>query len=144
VMLRIPLDGFLGALAEWELATEQSPGVDYAPWIWSNEGFAGDRFVYFARGPARSVKVGVSVHPELRIADLRAPRLGGGRHRPLIAISGASVHLEKAIHFALRFERLQTHEHDYVTEWFRGPWTEGLVAHCCSLAARGAGKVEAA
>ncbi len=88
----------------------------------------GDRWLYFARGASRDVKVGISQNPELRAASLRS--------RLLLRVEGCDRSHERAIHSLLGEERLSREESPGGIEWFRGPGVELLIAVACARAER--------
>lgn len=103
------------------------------------------RSVYFARGPARTLKIGLSACPVGRCRVLGEPaqrrgilaRLGEtGPHRLLLEITNATVNQERALHRIVAHERVSG-------EWFRGPDSEFLLA-TLALAARRAATERAA
>ncbi len=110
---------------EWQLSTKR-----FQAWEWPKE-TRDIEWLYLARGPERTVKIGYSHLPRQRVRALmlcdRAAQFGvAGEQRLRVILRGTKLQ-ERALHTLVSHERVGG-------EWFRGPDTELLLALFCRVA----------
>ena len=95
--------------------------------------FGRDEYIYIARGPEMTLKIGYSASPVRRVRQLCVT----GEHRLLVAMTRGNRKRENRLHALLGHERVGS-------ERYRGPDSELLVAMIAAHGRRAASKASAA